>query len=29
MMQYFMLFKPGWWVLHGLAIMLLLLIGHL
>lgn len=29
MMKYFLLFKPGWWVLHVFAILLLLLIGHL
>ena len=26
-MKYFMLFQPGWWVLHVLAILLLLLIA--
>jgi len=29
MMKYFLLFKPGWWLLHVLAILLLLLMGHL
>jgi hypothetical protein len=28
-MKYFILFQPGWWVLHALAILLLLLIGYL
>jgi hypothetical protein len=29
MMKHFLLFKPGWWVLHVLAILLLLFIGYL
>jgi len=28
-MKRFMLFKPGWWILHVLAIILLFWLGHL
>ena len=28
-MQHFLLWKPGWWILHILAVITILYLGHL